>query len=320
MDSRRSRRQGFTLVELLVVIGIIALLAAILLPVLAAATGAARRANCSNKERQMYQGIRMYLNHFDEFFPLGWVLVAQSDDLSKLTYWRTMVEEYCESGFTRIVIPPPDGSKSAADIGKAMFVRNKEFWYDAARGYTRDYFAPILIFRGWPLGGSGSADTGELDPAAHAEDPNTPTTCYDGHAQYSQLVQDLSSTQRPILTEVDASYPSAEVTVDATKNKNLTSGHGKDLHDGWAMATLSSPTSIPNIFIGVGWSLRTYDAAQTDQDYNVENSRFDFRHNRAINCLFLDGHVDAINENNQARVQAIHEGWLRLKPTGSTNP
>jgi competence protein ComGC len=60
---------GFTLVELLVVIGIIALLIGILLPVLSRARAAANRTACLSNVRQLYNGILLYCNDNDGCFP-----------------------------------------------------------------------------------------------------------------------------------------------------------------------------------------------------------------------------------------------------------
>jgi prepilin-type N-terminal cleavage/methylation domain-containing protein/prepilin-type processing-associated H-X9-DG protein len=72
MPPRSHRRHGFTLVELLVVIGIIALLISILLPALNAARDSAKAVQCASNMRSLGQGFAIYLAENQDGYPLAY--------------------------------------------------------------------------------------------------------------------------------------------------------------------------------------------------------------------------------------------------------
>jgi prepilin-type N-terminal cleavage/methylation domain-containing protein len=91
MQSRTSPRQvrtrtaGFTLVELLVVIGIIAILVAILLPALSRARKQAQTVQCASNLRQLYTLTMMYTNTYNQYTMPSRVGVGTSS--AQANYW-----------------------------------------------------------------------------------------------------------------------------------------------------------------------------------------------------------------------------------------
>jgi len=94
------RARGFTLIELLVVVAIIALLAAILFPVIRRARESARRTACISNVRQMGLGFRMYTQDFDARLPLSRTNFC-IDPVTEFTTYLTVSNPTCPTGAIR---------------------------------------------------------------------------------------------------------------------------------------------------------------------------------------------------------------------------
>ncbi len=123
-----SRRRAFTLVELLVVIGIIAVLAALVMPALAAARERARRTQCISRLHQIDLAFRMYTNDHDNVYPWGdapvstdpfyWFWMGRG--------WRGAIEPYIDTRMEVLYCPSDDTAP--------------EKWESTSYGYSLSFY------------------------------------------------------------------------------------------------------------------------------------------------------------------------------------
>jgi len=95
--TQKSERRGFTLIELLVVIAIISILATILFPVFARARENARRASCMSNLKQIGLGTMMYIQDYDEEYPIYRVARSAADRDDKPYGWADALQPYIKS-------------------------------------------------------------------------------------------------------------------------------------------------------------------------------------------------------------------------------
>jgi prepilin-type N-terminal cleavage/methylation domain-containing protein len=81
---------GFTLIELLVVIAVVAILAALLLPVVSSTRSKAQRATCQNNLRQIDLGVRMYADDSNDTSPS----VGQVTNQILMFCYRELMQNY----------------------------------------------------------------------------------------------------------------------------------------------------------------------------------------------------------------------------------
>ena len=90
MNTNRIRR-GLTLVELLVVIVIITVLAAILIPAVNSAREAGRKAYCLNKNMQIGLGFQTYATTYNNQFPPSASVTKAPDGTQTVGGWSYLV-------------------------------------------------------------------------------------------------------------------------------------------------------------------------------------------------------------------------------------
>ncbi len=265
MTSHISHRlqRAFTLVELLVVIGIIAVLISILLPALSRAREAAKALQCSSNMRQIGQAILLFANEHKGRGPSGGQLKATSNPAWTSSF--SWIEQLNNEAFmARNYIPRMVITSSSKlycpsfmlnDSGSALFQSN------------RTYVANPNLVKGPPAAGKAASPTDgvSIDPAS---------------VDWTLYIQ--GSLAGAYIKAYNLGPQLSRFKNQAEKYMIIESEDGRDaLNVAWNNTPVQWCTQYP-------WC-----AGNT---VNTDGSRraFAFRHNKLCNILFFDGHVASV--------------------------
>jgi prepilin-type N-terminal cleavage/methylation domain-containing protein/prepilin-type processing-associated H-X9-DG protein len=157
--TRPNAPHAFTLIELLVVIAIIAILAAILFPVFAQAREKARQASCLSNMKQLSTGSLMYVQDYDERWPLTMPQNAHSSYTTpfdrtagnfalRQSYWSNSLQPYIKNW--GIYVCPTAGGDQRSDVfGVSLGPANSATTSNVNISYTLNGYV-----NAWPLAGS----------------------------------------------------------------------------------------------------------------------------------------------------------------------
>src|SRR5689334_20090171 len=125
MSARFTTRRGFSLIELLVVVAIIAILASLLFPALAKSKEKSKAAKCQSNLRQLGLAAMMF-EEDNQVYPVGWVSQAGA------LLWYSQLQPYLGRAVTNkgqgVFICPSSLQKPQSDEKVKVGLREGGFW------------------------------------------------------------------------------------------------------------------------------------------------------------------------------------------------
>ncbi len=310
-QSLRSVQNGFTLVELLVVIGIIALLISLLLPALTRARQVAQRTACAAKLQQIMVAANVHRADHKDYYPLAGVLTGgqpqelDDPDSQKYDYLNSTNDYNITSpNVTRVLAPITNSLGAEMGFARLLNVNSnaQSALSSDAQGLLRNFLCPAQA--------SSVQDVLAIQPTipalyiAHYQGTSYAYSFTYGSPQsyifneyvlgfndtYARLRGHAAQVRQPATT-LFAADGLGDTNVPARVELGIASNAGTyTLYNRYPVGTLTLPS--PAISLADVFNARKYNFQPVAGTATCFDSK---RHQNKINIAFCDGHVENRN-------------------------